>query len=71
MQLIQYDPSTDKVAKRPILFVPPVVNKFYHFDLSPKTSFLKWLVDQGHTVFVISWVNPGRAPWPRWASSST
>lgn len=58
MQLIQYDPSTDKVAKRPILFVPPVVNKFYHFDLSPKTSFLKWLVDQGHTVFVISWVNP-------------
>jgi polyhydroxyalkanoate synthase len=58
MQLIQYDPSTDKVAQRPILFVPPVVNKFYHFDLTPKTSFLKWLVDQGHTVFVISWVNP-------------
>lgn len=58
MQLIQYDPSTDKVHKRPILFVPPVVNKFYHFDLSPKTSFLKWLVDQGYTVFVISWVNP-------------
>ncbi len=58
MQLIQYDPSTDKVARRPILFVPPVVNKFYHFDLSPKTSFLKWLVDQGHTVFVISWINP-------------
>jgi len=58
MQLIQYDPSTDKVAKRPILFIPPVVNKFYHFDLSPKTSFLKWLVDQGHTVFVISWINP-------------
>ncbi|MBV9990394.1 MAG: class I poly(R)-hydroxyalkanoic acid synthase [Alphaproteobacteria bacterium] len=58
MQLIQYDPSTDKVAKRPILFIPPVVNKFYHFDLSPRTSFLKWLVDQGYTVFVISWVNP-------------
>lgn len=58
IQLIQYDPSTDKVAKRPILFIPPVVNKFYHFDLSPKTSFLKWLVDQGHTVFVISWINP-------------
>ena len=58
MQLVQYDPSTDKVAKRPILFIPPVVNKFYHFDLSPKTSFLKWLVDQGHTVFVISWINP-------------
>jgi polyhydroxyalkanoate synthase len=58
MQLIQYDPSTDKVRERPVLFIPPVVNKFYHFDLSPKTSFLKWLVDQGHTVFVISWVNP-------------
>jgi polyhydroxyalkanoate synthase subunit PhaC len=58
MQLIQYEPSTDKVAKRPILFIPPVVNKFYHFDLSPKASFLKWLVDQGHTVFVISWINP-------------
>jgi len=58
MQLIQYDPSTDKVAQRPVLFIPPIVNKFYHFDLSPKTSFLKWLVDQGHTVFVISWVNP-------------
>ena len=58
MQLIQYDPSTDKVCERPVLFIPPIVNKFYHFDLSPKTSFLKWLVDQGHTVFVISWVNP-------------
>jgi polyhydroxyalkanoate synthase len=58
MQLIQYDPSTDKVAERPVLFIPPIVNKFYHFDLSPKTSFLKWLVDQGYTVFVISWVNP-------------
>jgi polyhydroxyalkanoate synthase len=58
MQLIQYDPSTDKVSQRPLLFIPPIVNKFYHFDLSPKTSFLKWLVDQGHTVFVISWINP-------------
>jgi polyhydroxyalkanoate synthase subunit PhaC len=58
MQLIQYDPSTAKVAQRPLLFIPPIVNKFYHFDLSPKTSFLKWLVAQGHTVFVISWVNP-------------
>lgn len=58
MQLIQYSPSTDKVAKRPVLFVPPTVNKFYLFDLTPKSSFLKWLVDAGHTVFVISWVNP-------------
>ena len=59
MQLIQYDPSTEMVHKRPMLFVPPIVNKFYHFDLQPKSSYLKWLVDQGHTVFVISWVNPG------------
>jgi polyhydroxyalkanoate synthase len=58
MQLIQYSPSTGMVAKRPVLFTPPTVNKFYLFDLQPRTSFLKWLVDQGHTVFVISWVNP-------------
>jgi polyhydroxyalkanoate synthase len=58
MELIQYSPSTETVARRPILFTPPTVNKFYLFDLKPETSFFKWLVDQGHTVFVISWVNP-------------
>ncbi|HEY0053131.1 MAG TPA: class I poly(R)-hydroxyalkanoic acid synthase, partial [Caulobacteraceae bacterium] len=58
MQLIQYAPSTETVYRRPLLFVPPLVNKFYLFDLTPKSSYLKWLVDQGHTVFVISWVNP-------------
>ena len=58
MQLIQYEPSTAKVSKRPILYVPPLVNKYYLLDLQPHTSLLKWLVDQGHTVFVISWVNP-------------
>ena len=58
MQLIQYAPSTGEVYRRPLLFVPPLVNKYYLFDLTPKASYLKWLVDQGHTVFVISWVNP-------------
>src|SRR5207302_82715 len=58
MQLIQYGPSTQEVRKRPLLIVPPWINKFYVLDLQPKNSFIKWVVDQGHTVFVISWVNP-------------
>ena len=58
MQLIQYTPSTDKVLKRPLLIVPPWINKFYILDLREKNSYIKWAVDQGHTVFVISWVNP-------------
>ena len=57
-QLVQYSPSTAKVAKRPLLIVPPWINKFYILDLQPKNSMIKWLVDQGHTVFVMSWVNP-------------
>ena len=57
-QLIQYAPTTDQVFRRPLLFVPPLVNKYYLFDLTPRSSYLKWLVDQGHTVFVISWANP-------------
>jgi polyhydroxyalkanoate synthase len=59
MQLIQYAPMTDQVFKRPILYVPPLVNKYYLLDLQPKSSLIRWLVEQGHTVFVLSWVNPG------------
>ena len=58
-QLIQYTPATDKVAAEPLLYVPPLVNRYYMIDLAPSQSFVKWLVEQGRTVFVISWVNPG------------
>lgn len=58
MQLIQYAPATKEVLKRPLLIVPPWINKFYILDLTPEKSFIKWCVEQGHTVFVISWVNP-------------
>jgi len=58
MQLIQYAPSTPTVLKRPLLIVPPWINKFYVLDLTPEKSFIKWCVDQGVTVFCISWVNP-------------
>ncbi|MGE6740187.1 PHA/PHB synthase family protein [Allorhizobium pseudoryzae] len=66
-EVIQYSPSTETVFKRPLLVVPPWINKFYILDLGPQKSFIKWCVDQGHTVFVISWVNPdeslARASW--------
>jgi polyhydroxyalkanoate synthase len=58
MQLIQYAPSTETVFKTPLPIVPPWINKFYILDLTPEKSMIKWCVDQGLTVFVISWVNP-------------
>ncbi len=57
-ELIMYEPSTDKVHATPMLFVPPWINKYYVLDLKPENSLIKWVVDQGHTLFVISWVNP-------------
>jgi polyhydroxyalkanoate synthase subunit PhaC len=61
MQLIQYQPATENVLRTPLLIVPPWINKFYILDLRPEKSFIKWCVDQGITVFVISWVNPDKS----------
>ena len=58
MELLQYTPTTDKVRQTPLLIIPPWINKYYILDLTPDKSFIKWAVDQGHTVFVISWANP-------------
>ncbi len=58
MQLLQYTPTTGEVNQTPLMIVPPWINKYYILDLRPKNRFIKWAVDQGHTVFVLSWVNP-------------
>jgi polyhydroxyalkanoate synthase len=58
MQLIQYTPSTETVYRRPLMIVPPWINKYYVLDMQPKNSFIRWAVNEGHTVFVLSWVNP-------------
>ncbi|HXJ50844.1 MAG TPA: class I poly(R)-hydroxyalkanoic acid synthase [Burkholderiales bacterium] len=61
MQLIQYQPTTKEVHKRPLVIIPPWINKYYILDLREKNSFIRWAVAQGHTVFVVSWVNPDAA----------
>ncbi|MGH6904832.1 MAG: PHA/PHB synthase family protein, partial [Geminicoccaceae bacterium] len=58
LQLIQYAPSTEEVYRRPLLIIPPWINKYYILDLRPENSFVKYAVDQGFTVFMVSWVNP-------------
>ncbi|MGH8669931.1 MAG: PHA/PHB synthase family protein [Burkholderiales bacterium] len=58
MQLIQYLPTTAQVYKRPLVIIPPWINKYYILDLREKNSFIRWALDRGHTVFVVSWVNP-------------
>ena len=58
MQLLQFAPTTESVYKQPLMIVPPLINKFYILDLREDNSFIRWAVEQGYTVFVISWVNP-------------
>jgi polyhydroxyalkanoate synthase subunit PhaC len=58
LQLLQYDPTTEMVQRRPLLIIPPWINKYYILDLRPTNSFVRWAVGEGHTVFVVSWVNP-------------
>ena len=57
-ELIQYSPSTEMVCQTPLLIFPPWINKFYILDLKPHNSLIRWIVDQGYTLFVVSWVNP-------------
>lgn len=71
VEVIQYEPTTEQVLKRPLLICPPWINKYYILDLNPEKSFIRWAVEQGHTVFVMSWVNPderhGEKGWEDYA----
>ncbi|WP_107846251.1 PHA/PHB synthase family protein [Litoreibacter ponti] len=60
-ELIQYTPTTEKVHATPVVIFPPWINKFYIMDLKPENSLIKWIVDQGHTLFIVSWINPDAA----------
>jgi polyhydroxyalkanoate synthase subunit PhaC len=59
VQLIQYQPLTEMVSERPLVIIPPAINKFYVLDLPPANSFVRYAVEQGHTVFMVSWRNIG------------